>query len=126
MYNKKDNGLTHNFKLENGRFLLVSGGAKKQSDLRFFMAFDFVRRIYRPDFLPGLAWLIQKPLSYVDKVRTMLLGNLRNKIHTNIQNINVTSMGLATLREQKRCVVYFDYSYNDDTKRSTKEFVKVL
>lgn len=123
---KKDSGLTFVFTLREGKFSFIQGSDKKRMDLLFFMGFDFTRRIYRPDFKPGLSWVIQKPMSYINNVQVLLMGNLKNKILSFIENIEVKSLQVGKSRAEKTYFLALDYSYSEDVKKEIKQFVTVI
>lgn len=122
----KDTGLPYNFSLDKGKFSFVSGSEKKRGDLLFFMAFDFTRRIYRPEFKPGLSWILQKPMSYVNGVQVLLLGNLKSKILSFVQNIDIKSMGIGKVRSDKTYYITMNYALRANGEQETKQFITVL
>lgn len=122
----KDKGLTVYFKLQDGKFSFTQGSDKKRMDLLFFMGFDFTRRIYRPEFKPGLSWVIQKPMSYVQSVQVLLLGNLKTKILSFIDNLEVKSLQIGRSRQDKTYFLALDYAYYDDTKTEVQQLITVL
>jgi hypothetical protein len=122
----KDSGLTYNFTLDKGKFSFLTGAQKKRFDLLFFMGFDFTRRIYRPEFRPGLSWVIQKPMSYVQGVQVLLLGNLKNKILAFVQNIDITSMGIGKSRVEKSYYITVEYTGIEDTNKDVQQLVTVI
>lgn len=122
----KDRGLSVYFKLQDGKFSFTQGSDKKRADLLFFMGFDFTRRIYRPEFKPGLSWVIQKTMNYVQSVQVLLLGNLKTKILSFIDNIEVRSLQIGRSRQDKTYFLALDYSYFDDTREEVKQLITVL
>lgn len=122
----KDTGLTAFFKLKDGRFSFTTGSSKKRNDLLFFMGFDFTRRIYRPEFRPGLSWVIQKPMAYVQGVQVLLLGNLKTKILSFIDNIDIKSMQIGKSRKDKTYYLALDYAYYDDTRTDVQQLITVI
>ena len=122
----KDRGLSVYFKLQDGKFSFTQGSDKKRADLLFFMGFDFTRRIYRPEFKPGLSWVIQKTMNYVQSVQVLLLGNLKTKILSFIDNLEVKSLQIGRSRQDKTYFLALDYAYYDDTKEEVKQLITVL
>ena len=122
----KDRGLSVYFKLQDGKFSFTQGSDKKRADLLFFMGFDFTRRIYRPEFKPGLSWVIQKTMNYVQSVQVLLLGNLKTKILSFIDNLEIKSLQIGRSRQDKTYFLALDYAYYDDTKEEVKQLIAVL
>jgi hypothetical protein len=122
----KDRGLSVYFKLQDGKFSFTQGSDKKRADLLFFMGFDFTRRIYRPEFKPGLSWVIQKTMNYVQSVQVLLLGNLKTKILSFIDSIEVKSLQIGRSRQDKTYFLALDYAYFDDTREEVKQLITVL
>lgn len=123
---KKDSGLSFDFSLDKGKFSLSSGTDKKRYDLLFFLKFDFVPRVYRPLFKPDISWVLQKPRSYVNNVKVLLLGNLRNKIYNFVEGVEVVSMNLGNPTGSKELVLFIEYrsinSINDQSDQVVIEF----
>lgn len=122
----RDKGLTVAFVLDKGRFSFTQGANKKRQDLLFFMGFDFTRRVYRPEFKPGVSWVIQKPMNYVQGVQVLLLGNLKNKILSFVDNINIKSMQIGRSRAEKSYFLVLDYAYLEDTREDVQQLITVL
>lgn len=121
-----DTGITHELQLVNGRFAFVQGGDKKRLDLMFFLSFNFTRRIYRPEYNPGLGNLIQKPMSYIRDREVLILGNLKSKINSFISNVTIQSMAVGSDRKDKTYFLALDYVCDEDILQEPKQLIRVI
>lgn len=106
-------GLTTNFSLRNGRFNLLEGVEKVRDDMNFYCKFD-KRRTYLSDYgknsLTLLHSLEQKPISYLQKNSTLLLGMLKKELHKYVPGVTVKNIDVGYFPENRRhFMVEIDY-----------------
>lgn len=110
-------GLSHRFHLKQGKFVMSTGPEKVKDNLYFLMIFDRVSRIYRDDFAPKVLWLVQKPTSFVNNYKVLLLGRFRKVILKYVLEITVNSIDLVNERangDPKSYSIYINYSYKGE------------
>lgn len=117
-------GLSQNFQLVGGRFQFTADEAKAKDGLDFFMQFNFVSRIYNPDFTPGLLWILQKPYSMVLSAKNLLLGSLQRKILQYVPMITIDSLDTLYDKNNKEYAILVNYQFDgDDTIYSNVTFI---
>lgn len=112
-------GLATNFTLSRGKFLLTEGIEKTRDDVNFYCSFD-KRRTYLSDYgrnsVSLLHSLTQKPISYIQRNSTLILGTLQNELKKYVPNIDVKDIDLGYFPENRnQYLVKIEYvSVQDD------------
>ena len=116
-------GLSHNFNLKQGKFVLTGGQNKLKDSLFFLLLFDTIPRIYQADFAPKVMWLIQKPMSYVDTYKILLLGRLKKIVQKYVSDIKIDSIDIISNRSrgEKSYDLSVNYSYTGDEGESIND-----
>lgn len=98
-------GLATNFNLQNGRFSLSSGIEKIRDSVNFYCGFD-KSRTYLSDYgknsVSLLHSLMQKPISYIQRNSTLILGMLQKELQKYVPNIKVKDIDLGYFPENRR------------------------
>ena len=98
-------GLATNFNLHKGRFVLLEGVEKVRDDVNFYCRFN-KRRTYLSDYgknsLTLLHSLEQKPVSYLQKNSTLLLGMLKKELHKYVPGVKVRNIDVGYFPENRR------------------------
>lgn len=98
-------GLATNFRIQNGKFSLSSGIEKARDSVNFYCKFD-KSRIYLSDYGKNSVFLLhslmQKPISYIQRNSTLLLGTLQKELQKYVPNIKVKDIDLGYFPENRR------------------------
>lgn len=98
-------GLATNFNIQNGRFSLSSGIEKTRDSVNFYFGFD-KSRTYLSDYgknsVSLLHSLMQKPISYIQRNSTLILGMLQKELQRYVPNIKVKDIDLGYFPENRR------------------------
>ena len=98
-------GLATNFRIQNGRFSLSSGIEKARDSVNFYCGFD-KSRIYLSDYGKNSVFLLhslmQKPISYIQRNSTLILGMLQKELQRYVPNIKVKDIDLGYFPENRR------------------------
>ena len=98
-------GLATNFNIQNGRFSLSSGIEKTRDCVNFYCGFD-KSRTYLSDYgknsVSLLHSLMQKPISYIQRNSTLILGTLQKELQRYVPNIKVKDIDLGYFPENRR------------------------
>lgn len=104
-------GLSHKFTLKDGRLQFTTNTQKATDDLHFFLGFIGWFRVYSEDFPPDVLWLIQKPVSLLTSVKTLLIGRLLNAVRKYLPVIQVNSCNFTNNQERKVWVLGIEFAY---------------
>ena len=104
-------GLSHKFKLTEGKFTLTSGVPKSVENLNFFMSFIGWFRLYAEDYVPDVMWMLQKPNTAISTNKVLLLGKLTTTIIEYLKDINLLRIdfGFVSRKEVSLTVEYSTY-----------------
>lgn len=98
-------GLATNFTIQEGRFSLSSGVEKARDSVNFYCGFD-KSRTYLSDYgknsVSLLHSLMQKPISYIQRNSTLILGMLQKELQKYVPNIKVKDIDLGYFPENRR------------------------
>lgn len=98
-------GLTTNFTIQEGKFSLSSGVEKARDSVNFYCGFD-KSRTYLSDYgknsVSLLHSLMQKPISYIQRNSTLILGMLQKELQKYVPNIKVKDIDLGYFPENRR------------------------
>ena len=98
-------GLATNFRIQNGKFSLSSGIEKTRDSVNFYCKFDKIR-IYLSDYGKNSVFLLhslmQKPISYIQRNSTLLLGTIQKELQKYVPNIKVKDIDLGYFPENRR------------------------
>lgn len=98
-------GLSTNFSIQNGKFSLSSGIEKTRDSVNFYCEFD-KSRTYLSDYgknsVSLLHSLMQKPISYIQRNSTLILGMLQKELQRYVPNIKVKDIDLGYFPENRR------------------------
>ena len=98
-------GLATNFNIQNGKFSLSSGIEKARDSVNFYCGFD-KSRTYLSDYgknsVSLLHSLMQKPISYIQRNSTLILGMLQKELQRYVPNIKVKDIDLGYFPENRR------------------------
>jgi len=124
-----NNGLSHRFRLVNGKFELTEGATKTKDGLYFLFCFNVVPRIYMDNFSPKVLGLVQKTGSFILSYKSLLLGRLRSIVLTYVPNIRLDSMDFFSTRNvsnDNAIEVVINYTYVGDKEVSTDKITKII
>jgi len=114
-------GLSTQFNLVEGRFLLTEGVEKARDGIRFYTIFDKFR-VYLSDFGANFVSLLQKPASYIQANSTILLGVYRKGVEKYVPNVKVNTIDVGYLAgDRKTHVIKVDYSVKEEDKTETHD-----
>jgi len=105
------NGLSHKFTIVGGKFGFTSGAEKATDDLHFYLAFIGWFRVYAEDFPADILSLIQKPTSYLETIKVMLLGRILNGLRKYVTAVLVKEANFAKADDRKTYVLGLSYTY---------------
>ena len=118
-------GLSTQFNLVEGRFLLTEGVEKARDGIRFYTIFDKFR-VYLSDFGANFVSLLQKPASYVQANSTILLGVYKKIIDKYVPGVTVTSIDVGYLvTDRKTHVIKVEYSAEEEDKTVSNDVIFV-
>lgn len=103
---------------------MSSGTEHAQECIWFYCIFDR-SRVYLPDFGANFNRFIQKPISYIQTNKTLILGNLKTGIEKYLNNVKVNDIDIGYTNDNRK---YYSlrivYSYMDsDLKTNNVIFV---
>jgi hypothetical protein len=109
-------GLSYKFQIKNGKFEMTGGGQKASDNVSLVMNYTFLRMNYYPDFNPGTAWLIQKPVSYLFSFRTLILARVKASIEKYVIDTKVNGMNIVQVnQDRKNYAVYANFTHTEDS-----------
>ena len=118
-------GLTTEFNLDDGKFLLSDGVEKARDGIKFYTIFDKFR-VYVSDFKSNFVSLLQKPASYIQANSTILLGVYRKGLEKYVPNVKVRSIDVGYLvNDRKTHVIKVEYSVKEADKTETQDVIFV-
>ena len=98
-------GLATNFTIQEGKFSLSSGVEKARDSVNFYCGFN-KSRTYLSDYgknsVSLLHSLMQKPISYIQRNSTLILGMLQKELQRYVPNIKVKDIDLGYFPENRR------------------------
>lgn len=124
-----NNGLSHRFRLVNGKFELTSGANKTKDGLHFLFCFNTVSRIYLDGFCPKVLWLVQKTGSFILSYKSLLLGRLRSLVLAYVPDIKLDSIDFYSTRNinsDNAIEVVINYRYVGDDGIVTDKITKII
>jgi len=124
-----NNGLSHRFRLVNGKFELTNGATKTKDGLHFIFCFNTVSRIYLDSFSPKVLSLVQKTGSYILSYKPLLLGRLRSIVLMYVPNVRLDSMDFFSSRNvnnDNAIEVVINYTYVGDKEQSQDKITKII
>lgn len=118
----KNTGLPSKFVLSaSGGFLLTGGTEKVNDNVHMILAFNGFFRIYAQDFVPALMILIQKPVSVILSLKTLILSRLLKTFSKYVEYAQVSSISLVYENDaRKKIGIALEYTYKLDPKISNK------
>ena len=113
LYKDENNvGLPYDFRVINGKFELFGGTAKVEKNLFMWLNFIGATRVYLEDYPPDLMRLIQKPTSFIEAQKVILLGALQESAIKYLPEVEIQEMNLAkSANERKDYVLGIKYNY---------------
>jgi hypothetical protein len=121
-------GLTMDFLLENGKFKLVGGNSKVQKNVLFFTTFFSWFRVYIPDYAPNIFPFIQKPVSFVQSFRTLLLGKISESFEKHIPNCKIEAVNTeysSTARKTYGITITYSTKYPKTIKDTVTRIIQL-
>lgn len=109
----KNKGLPYKFTLDKGKFLLVGGAEKAQDSLRFMLSFIGWYRVYFPDYIIDIDFLVQKNTSRVQSFKTLLLGRMQVALSKYLPFISIDSINsVYEYNNRKGFGIVVTYTYD--------------
>lgn len=109
----KNKGLPYKFTLDNGKFLLIGGADKARDNLLFMLSFIGWFRIYFPDYIIDIDFLVQKNTSRVQSFKTFLLGRIQTALSKYLPFISIESINsVYEYNNRKGFGLVVTYSYD--------------
>jgi hypothetical protein len=94
-YVAPNTGLSYNFEISPSWSFALTGGAEKAAEgIDFWLLFTGWYRRYYEDFPPTFHELLQKPTSYVEALKTLILGKLGDTILRYIPTVRLTNCNI--------------------------------
>ncbi len=124
----KNKGISQNFILEEGKFLLEGGPDKALDGIYFWLSFSGFYRVYAEDFPPEILQLLQSTTSYVQAMKGLILGRLQESAEKYLPFVRVNQMNLNRIIGDRKGIVLgitFDYKLEPDTQLQTVTFIEV-
>lgn len=94
-------GLSCRFQLKNGAFQLTDGPSKAQDNVWFYCIFDKFR-VYFSDFGGNFVSLVQKPASYLQLNKTLILRRLQTGIEKYCGGVKVKGIDIGYFASSRR------------------------
>lgn len=113
----QNKGLSSSFVLVNGRFELTGGELKAQDNMRVLLSFSGWFRDYYQDFCVDLYWLMQKPTSFVQIYKTIIISRFKTSAEKYIPFIKVAKCNIfnsTVNRKEVQVGVEFAYVLNKE------------
>lgn len=122
----QNKGLSSSFILENGRFQLTGGETKAQDNMRVLLAFSGWYREYYQDFCVDLFWLLQKPSSFVEIYKTIIISRFKTAAEKYIPFIKIAKCNIFNnANNRKEAMVAVEFAYVLD-KEENFQFVTFI
>lgn len=103
-------GLQPRFYLNNGRFALTDGVEKAKDSIWFYCVFDKFR-VYCSDFGANFLSLSQKPISYLQMNKTIILRRLKSGMKKYVPTVTVNDIDIGYLnKDRKQYSMMIDFS----------------
>jgi hypothetical protein len=102
-------GLDYTTPLKEGKFLLYGGVEKVQKNVWFFMSFIGWFRVYYEDYVPDILPLVQKPISYIQTFKVLILGRLKATVVKYLPDIALNSLDFG-IKDRNSVVFVLDYT----------------
>ncbi len=116
-------GLSCRFNLENGKFVLSGGTDKTKDNLLFLASFNYVTKVYDPDFNLGVSTLLQKPTSYLNTYKPLLLGLIKRVVLKYVPNIELLNIDiqyqLGSPERKYLLVINYKYKFSQNDAEET-------
>ena len=113
-------GLNCNFPLVEGRFQLTQGAEKARDSIWFFSIFD-KKRPYTMDYGANFISLLQKPLSYVQINRHILINLLRVGVERYVPEVTLQKVDFGYLKSDRKSLhVQLEYTYQGEQATETE------
>lgn len=121
-------GLPAKFTLENGRLKLIGGTEKVNDNIYFYLRFRNWFRVYSNDFVPEVLWLLQKPISIISQLKTLILGNLSLSFRKYITFANLLSINInydPSDRKTFGISMEYEYALNPEETQKIVEYINI-
>lgn len=106
-------GLPAAFALENGKFQMLGGEQKVRDNLLFTLSFIGWHRIYLTDFVPDILFLLQKPVSFIQSLKVIILGRFQKSLSKYLPYIQVNGINVIyDYKNRKEYGIGITYTYN--------------
>lgn len=118
-------GLSCRFQLKNGAFQLTGGADKARDNVWFYCIYDKFR-VYCSDFGGNFVSLVQKPVSYLQLNKTLILRKLQVGIEQYCGDVKVGGIDIgyfASSRKDYRMQINYSYKEEDNTISQDVTFV---
>jgi len=116
-------GLSWNFNIADGKLNFTADAEKARENILFLFHFIDNSRIYLRDFGPNLAWLQQKPSSYVQLYRPLIISDITGKLIRYVPFVNIEGLYTDYSRVNKRYFLGVRYSFKNELVNFTDETV---
>lgn len=94
-------GLSSNIRLQDGRFFLDDGSIKARDSVLFYCTFDKYRE-YASDYGARFVTLEQKPASYIQANRTILLNVLAKGFKKYVENVTIRDIDMGYIGSNRQ------------------------
>jgi hypothetical protein len=121
-------GISHKFTLNNGRFEMKGGTEKVTDNLYFTLQFVGFFRIYYPDFVLNLSWLLQKTSSRIGAFKTLVLGNVKKSLDKYFPTVKIDGINtIYKYNDRKGFGIAITYSFRleQETQYTAVTFIQV-
>ena len=118
-------GLSCRFQLRNGAFRLTGGSEKARDNIWFYCIFDKFR-VYFSDFGGNFVSLVQKPVSYLQLNKTLILRKLQMGIEKYCGGVKVNGIDIgyfASNRKDYRMQISYSVKEEDNSVSQDVTFV---
>lgn len=125
-YIEPNTGLSYNFSLSPSGAFSLTGSAEKAADgIDFWLIFTGWYRRYYEDFPPTFHEILQKPASYVEALKTLILGKLGDTVLRYIPTVRLTTCNIqqASSRTEYVLGLNFDYLLEDNAQIQSVSFI---
>ena len=119
-------GFSWNFNLDEGKFTLMNDEEKAKDNLAFLFNFNWVSRIYMPDYNPNIGWVLQKASSSLILLKTLVVSTLKEKISRFVPNVSIKALNTDYDREQKQYFIGIRYAYKNEGNDDNRELIEFI
>jgi hypothetical protein len=129
LYKEENNvGLPYDFRLKDGKFELTGGTEKAEKNMFMWLNFMGWFRVYFEDFVPDILRLLQKPASFLEAAKVLLLGRLQDSAITYLPDIDIQEMNIEKLSGSRKDYVIgmkFAYKLEPTTSLTAITFITI-